>query len=134
MAVDGSMEPVVPGSDKWDLISRIIGALLITMLLLFAGTSLVLLLSQSEERSEQTDTLLDIARENRRNGDRLIDCTTPGGVCYETGQKQTANAIASIFEADKQVAIIAAVCAQVSPPEIEAVRACVDAELAKASP
>jgi hypothetical protein len=40
--------------------------------------------------------LVYVAYQNKKNGDRLIDCTTPGHACYEQGQTQTASAVETL--------------------------------------
>jgi hypothetical protein len=39
---------------------------------------------------------LRVSSENRRTGQLIAGCTTPGGKCYERGQAQTASAVAAI--------------------------------------
>lgn len=40
--------------------------------------------------------LIYIAAQNRANGERLIDCTTPHHACYDRGQTQTGEAVGEI--------------------------------------
>lgn len=37
-----------------------------------------------------------VASETHRNTNRLVDCTTPGGKCYEQGRSTTSGAVGSI--------------------------------------
>lgn len=40
-----------------------------------------------------------IALDTRRGADRLVDCTTPGGKCFEQGRSATSGAIGTINKA-----------------------------------
>lgn len=70
--------------------------------------------------------LQDIGKTNRSNTDLIVDCTTPGGVCYERGRKSTGSAIATIND----VTIAASYCAQFNTTQAT-IRKCIEAELAK---
>lgn len=79
--------------------------------------------------------LLGLASDNRDNGDatragtaRIVDCTTPGGDCYEAGQAGQAKAISTLVQA--QIAV--SVCAR-DPLNFDeaAVQKCVSDRLAR---
>lgn len=40
-----------------------------------------------------------LAKQVNRTNDRMADCTTPGGTCYETSQRRVSGAIADIVRA-----------------------------------
>lgn len=42
--------------------------------------------------------LIGIAQDNQRNGQLLIDCTQPGGDCYEKGQERTGEVIQLLLD------------------------------------
>jgi hypothetical protein len=44
----------------------------------------------------QLQKLGKIANDTRAGTDRLVDCTTPGGKCYEQGRSTTSGAVGSI--------------------------------------
>jgi hypothetical protein len=46
--------------------------------------------------SYQLQQLHGVAIDTKRNSDRLVDCTTPGGKCYEQGRSTTTGAVGSI--------------------------------------
>lgn len=63
----------------------------------------------------------------RKSTDLIADCTTPGRLCFERGQRRTAKAVASINE----VVVLAASCA--SGPEeksVQEIQSCVIERLA----
>lgn len=71
----------------------------------------------------QIGRLTEIAETNRANGQRLIDCTTPGGQCFEDGNDRTGEAIGTINE----VTILAASCVQLPGIDTEAeIRECIE--------
>jgi hypothetical protein len=43
--------------------------------------------------------------------ERIADCTTPGGECYEEGQKNTGSAVTDIVDLARLASIAAAACA-----------------------
>jgi hypothetical protein len=58
----------------------------------------------------------------------LVDCTSPSGRCFQRGQRQTANAVASI----NKVTVYAASCASQRPGQsAEEIRRCVVRLLAR---
>jgi len=44
----------------------------------------------------QLQKLGGVAADTKRNSDRLVDCTTPGGKCYEQGRSATSGAVGTI--------------------------------------
>lgn len=81
----------------------------------------------------QTEQLLEIARDNRANGERVRDCTDPAGACFKAGQQRTGQAVASINDA-----VVAAIACAQEPPAVppakvaernETIRRCVEAVL-----
>lgn len=73
-----------------------------------------------------TFKLQGIAETNRRNGERVIDCTTPGGDCFNESTARTGEAVGSINE----VTVAAVACAQKNTG-IAAIQECVRKALAK---
>lgn len=78
-------------------------------------------LAQDEERIEQNEAIqqfiLNQARENAQIGRdardaarRIVDCTTPGGDCYQEGQRRTTEAVVGINEGTLRVIVAALTC------------------------
>ena len=96
--------------------------------LLAAGIAVLLVLNLLAQVAEQTGQLEQLARENRTNGERLIDCTTPEGQCYQDGQTRTGEAVNTINE----VTILAASCVKIPGVDTEIeIRACIEQGLNK---
>lgn len=74
-------------------------------ILVFIGISaaLLLLAIQGADTNRIANTLDNVAEESKENTDRIVDCTTPGGQCYENSTER----IVSINE----ISILAAFCA-----------------------
>lgn len=65
-----------------------------------------------ERLEDQGEALVEIAEQNRRNGEILVDCTTPGTLvptredprtghdCYDRGTARSAQAIGQVIDAD----------------------------------
>lgn len=89
-------------------------------ILLALGMGSVVLISQYE-----LQRLGSVAADTKRNSDRLVDCTTPGGKCYEQGRSTTSGAVGTI----NRVAITVEYCAGHLGPSatIAALNACVTA-------
>lgn len=71
---------------------------------------------------DNTETTLELVQ----------DCVTPGGKCYERGQRQTADAVQSLNEAAIDAASSAAACAAL--PDVSGyieIKHCVDRTLAE---
>lgn len=67
--------------------------------------------------------LQNLAETNRANGQLIVDCTTPGGTCYDQAQQQTGAAVATL----SRVVVAAVECAdQLDGP---AVQACITARV-----
>jgi hypothetical protein len=74
------------------------------------------------------DNVRGAQNDARATSARIVDCTSPGRDCFERGQKQTAEAVASI----NRVAVLAAACADKPRRQtVEQIQACVIAELAR---
>ena len=69
--------------------------------------------------------LSKVAKDTKTNSERLVDCTTPGGKCYEQGRSTTSGAIGTI----NRIAITIEYCAGHLGPTatIAALNACVTA-------
>jgi hypothetical protein len=83
----------------------------------------------------QTYTLADAIREQQKTNvgtnERIVDCTTPGGKCYQQGQKRTGAAVADILKG----ATYAIACADKRGVQTEAeIQACVLKRIAKEKP
>lgn len=66
--------------------------------------------------------------EAEQQRDRLIDCTTPGGRCFEDSQKRTADAVGNLNE----ITVFAAACAdKAGVNTVAQIQACVLDELEK---
>lgn len=89
-------------------------------ILLALGMGAVVLISQY-----QLQQLGSVAADTKRNSDRLVDCTTPGGKCYEQGRSATGGAVGTI----NKVTISAIYCSGKLGPvaTIAALNACVAA-------
>lgn len=80
--------------------------------------------------------LWDIA-EGRDRRAQLLDCTQPGGQCYQDGQERTAEAVQSIIDesllqeaATRRVVVLAAYCAaQPGQETVEQIEACITREM-----
>lgn len=60
--------------------------------------------------------LSDVAEVNKANGEIVKDCTTPGGECFERGQRATGDAVGSI----NKVTILVARCQAAGRADLEA--------------
>lgn len=71
----------------------------------------------------QLQQLGKVAADTKANSDRLVDCTTPGGKCYEQGRSTTSGAVGTI----NRVAVTVEYCAGHLGPTatIAALNACV---------
>jgi hypothetical protein len=54
-----------------------------------------------------------VVRQTQQTNNRMADCTTPGGVCYEQGQKRTAAAITALTK----ISIYVSQCSRLFPGE-----------------
>ena len=94
------------------IVCGIIFSLLVTGLLLYT----VLLVRQTQvdgvARSKDTKVLAE----------QIRSCTSPGGKCYERGQRQTAKAVDAIGAVNKSSAAAAAACAQTRTEYAEILR------------
>ena len=101
----------------------VIGALVATLVVGLIWTQ-----TQMTERTKA----IRAAQESSTASLRVIkDCTRPQGQCFERGQRQTGQAVATINE----VSIIAAACADDPARQtVEQIRVCVAAELKRARP
>jgi hypothetical protein len=71
-----------------------------------------------------------IALQNRSNGERLIDCTTPGHPCYDQAQSRQADVIGSPAGPINTVIVLAIACADEPGVQSEAqIIGCVQAKL-----
>lgn len=78
---------------------RIVQASLVTALVLILGFSAVTLYLIRDTQVGNRTTLKkakDAAASAARTADRVEDCTTPGGDCFEQAQRQTSGAVAGI--------------------------------------
>jgi hypothetical protein len=73
-----------------------------TVLCLVLVTSVVVLLAQSRQRGNDSRALL---RNNAATNQRIADCTTVGGKCYEEGVKRSAAFIQLLLQGQKQIAL-----------------------------
>lgn len=93
----------------------VVGTTLAVMLAATAGLFYVAMeLRDIAEASRQNSVV------NRQNSELLVDCTVPGGECYERGQNRTGEAVAVIGRAS----VAAAYCAQ-RHEEIDQLEKCV---------
>lgn len=71
----------------------------------------------------QLQQLGKVAKDTKTNSDRLVDCTTPGGKCFEQGRSSTSGAIGTI----NKVTISAIYCSGKLGPAatVAALNACV---------
>ena len=90
-------------------------SVLVTGLLLYS----TLLIRQTQvvnaERAQDTQSLTE----------QIRSCTSPGGKCYERGQKQTAKAVGAIGVVNRKSAAAAATCAQ-TRSEYAAILRCIN--------
>jgi hypothetical protein len=77
-------------------------------------TAVVYLLWREETRIQQNNEIQKFIREQAiRNGElstAVLDCTEPGGECYEDGRKRTAEAVVGINEGTFNVIVAALSC------------------------
>jgi hypothetical protein len=75
------------------------------------GILLGIVVTQTVIATQRTDETVTLIRQAQASNTELLrtvkSCTTPGRVCYERAQHQTAHAVASI----NQITILAAACA-----------------------
>lgn len=72
--------------------------------------------------------IYQLAQQNNQLNERIVDCTTPGRLCFEDGQKRTADAVALL----NRYTEAAVVCADATGVQSrEEVRACIIRTLAK---
>ena len=72
--------------------------------------------------------------DGRKRGEVLLDCTTPGGECFEAGQTRTARAVQNIIDesllqeaATRRVVVLAAYCAaQPGVETVEQIERCIE--------
>lgn len=73
--------------------------------------------------------LVTIANDNHTGVQRLVDCTTPGGICFKQQRDPENNRTVDYL---KEVTILAASCAKIpTNTTADEVRKCVEVELAK---
>ena len=82
-----------------------------------------------------TYSLLSVVREQQKTNvgtnERIVDCTTPGGKCYQQGQERTGQAVGDILKG----ATYAIACADKRGVQTEAeIQACVLKRIAKEKP
>jgi hypothetical protein len=83
-----------------------------------------------------------IARQVRTTNARMVDCTTPGGDCYQDAQRRTGDAVAVVgrrIDGSTKAAIYAVECARLRPnesgPDFDRfLEACVAGKLAAPAP
>ena len=85
---------------------------------------LALLVLSVARTATAVDRIEELAELNRRNGDRVIDCTTPKGQCFEESQRRTGAAVGTINE----ITVLAAYCAHEHESEPE-IRTCIEDNL-----
>ena len=100
----------------------VVGVILSVMMLLMLG-----LFWQNQQRAQQSRQVI---RQSADTSQRIADCTTPGGQCYEQGSKRTAGAVNAILYID----VCVARNPQASLDELRACAAKVAAEDARAHP
>lgn len=81
------------------LMALIAAAVVVCLVLV---TSVVVLLVQNRQRGNDTRTLL---RASIATNERIADCTTAGGKCYEEGGKRSAALIQLLLQSQKQIAL-----------------------------
>lgn len=64
----------------------------------------------------------DRAKDTQDLAEQIRSCTSPGGKCYERGQKQTAKAVGAIGVVNRKSAAAAATCAQTRTEYAEILR------------
>jgi hypothetical protein len=70
------------------IVRNLSAALVVTTVLMLGYVTVI--------ASYQFQKIIGVANDTRRNSDRLVDCTTPGGKCYEQGRSTTSGAVGSI--------------------------------------
>jgi hypothetical protein len=75
----------------------------------------------------QLQKLTGVAADTKRNSDRLVDCTTPGGKCFEQSRSATSGAVGSI----NRVTVAAIYCSGKLGPTatIDAINHCVATQI-----
>jgi Tfp pilus assembly protein PilN len=102
---------------------RLMGLIAATVVVcLVLVTSVMVLLVQSRQRGNDTRALL---RTNAATNERIADCTTVGGKCYEEGSKRSAAFIQLLLQGQKQIAL----CRSESDTSAE-LEKCIDKALA----
>lgn len=95
------------------LFSVFVAILLLTAVLLVRQTQL-----DNARRAEDT----------RELAEQIKSCTTPGGECFQRGEKRTAAAVGAIGVVNKRSAAAAASCAQ-TRSKYQAILDCINAKL-----
>jgi len=98
----------------------VIGIGVVLCLVLVGGV--MVLLVQGRQRGNDTRALL---RTNAATNERIADCTTVGGKCYEEGTKRSAAFIQLLLQGQKQIAL----CRSESDTSTE-LEKCIDKALA----
>ena len=66
---------------------------------IFGGAVVIAVISTVIIQGYQLSSLSHVSDDTRRNSDRLVDCTTPGGKCYEQGRSASSGAVGTINKA-----------------------------------
>lgn len=78
--------------------TRLIAAAIVVAIVVLAG--LAFLVVQDTQRRAQSR---DLVRQNAETSQRIADCTTAGGQCYEDGARRSGAAIAELIRAQAAV-------------------------------
>lgn len=79
--------------------------------------------SSEEATSQSIDNSVEL-RELQAISKRLVDCTEPGGACFEAAQKRTGEAVVSINEGTLAVIVAAISCQEDGITEKRALARC----------
>lgn len=85
-AVIDELERTTQRKEFWMRVALALCAAFVIISISGIGYTVNAIRDTQQAGSPSTRALLDLGKENKKIGDRLIDCTTPGGECYEQGQ------------------------------------------------
>lgn len=94
-------------NQRAELARRIVWLLALVLTVVVIGTVVALVVSIRNTQIEGTP----LGKEIQKSNERIMSCTTPGGKCYEDGNKRSATFIASI----NTVTIYAVTCVRDNP-------------------
>lgn len=119
---------LVEHTKKWDERLTLFWKMLILFgvtMIVVVGVFLVYTLTEVQRIGEANNQL---NKQTIQISQRLVDCTTPGHACYDSGQKQTGQAVKTLNQVTEAAVICADAPGVITKPEMES---CIKAQLGK---